>query len=120
MAALAPLGISFTIFNSIPFTIVSLIVSRDTLGMCMGMLNTFAVAGQQIASVIFMTGVGSIHAFENHKVAIIAGGSIFAVAGVVMAFYIPDPTAHDELATVDPDTNPTATPLCPPSVYDCE
>lgn len=120
MAVLAPLGISFTIFNSLPFAIVSLIVSKETLGLCMGMLNTFAVAGQQITNVMFMTGIGSIHAFERHRVAIVAGGSIFAVAGVIMAFYLPDPTRNDELATVDPDTNPAAAPLRSTPSYDCQ
>ena len=90
---LAPLGISCTIFNSVPFAVVGMIVDQDKMGTYMGILNSFAVIGQQLTNFILGSGIGSIF---TQKAPIIAGGSFFAVIAAIMCYWIIVPTNDKE------------------------
>lgn len=90
LGLLAPLGISATIFNSIPFAIVGLNVSQDQMGVYMGVLNMFGVVGQQISNFILVSGVGKICERINPelKSPIIGGGAFFAIVAAILCRFI--------------------------------
>jgi hypothetical protein len=92
----APLGISPTIFNSVPFAVVAMLVPKEQMGLYMGVLNVFAVLGQQVATFLLGSGVAAIFGSEKYesyqKVAIISSGSIFAVTAAIASYWIPDPS----------------------------
>jgi len=85
LGLLAPLGISCTIFNSVPFAVVGMIVEQSKMGTYMGILNSFAVVGQQISSFILVSGVGSV---VKNKAPIIGGGAVFAFISAIMCSWI--------------------------------
>lgn len=85
-----PLGISLSIFNSIPFAVVGLNVPKETMGIYMGVLNCFLVAGQQLTNFILTSGVGTISNkyFDGKKAPIIGCASFFAVAAAILCKFI--------------------------------
>ncbi|OHT02985.1 major facilitator superfamily transporter [Tritrichomonas foetus] len=99
LGILAPLGISSTIFNSVPFAIVGLSVQPEQMGCYMGVLNSFAVVGQQISSFLLVSGAGAI--FHN-KAPIIGLGSVFAVISAILCYWIVIP--KDDSSTLEPLT----------------
>lgn len=54
MALMAPLGMGSTVFNTIPFSIVTADSPPSELGKNIGALNMFLVAGQQVANLVIM------------------------------------------------------------------
>ena len=85
LCLLAPLGISCTIFNSVPYAIVGTYAGDDEMGTYMGILNIFVVAGQQIVNWILGSGLGSIVSDKGPQ---IASGAIFAIISAIMCFWI--------------------------------
>lgn len=85
-----PLGVSLSIFNSIPFAVVGLNVSKEKMGVYMGVLNCFLVVGQQLSNFILTSGVGTISNkyFDGKKAPIIGCASFFAVAAAILCKYI--------------------------------
>lgn len=94
MAIFAPLGISCTIFNSVPFSVVGLIVPQEQMGIYMGVLNSFAVVGQQCANFALGSGVGAI---SSRKAPIIGSGAFFAFIAAVMCIWIIVPEQDQEI-----------------------
>ena len=94
LCLLAPLGISCTIFNSVPYAIVGTYAADDEMGTYMGILNIFVVCGQQIVNWILGSGLGSI--VKNWKGPQIASGAIFAIVSAVMCKCIIVPAEDQE------------------------
>jgi solute carrier family 45 protein 1/2/4 len=94
LALLAPLGISCTIFNSVPYAIVGTYAADDEMGTYMGILNIFVVSGQQIVNWLLGSGLGSI--VTKWKGPQIASGSIFALLAAIMCSWIIVPTDDQE------------------------
>lgn len=112
LAIFLPLGISLSIFNSIPFAVVSLNVSIETMGIYMGVLNCFLVVGQQLTNFILTSGVGTISNkfFDCKKAPIIGCAGFFALIAAILCKFIivpkgPQPTKQ---SFTDP-LNPTNT-----------
>lgn len=85
LALLSTLGIPCTIFNSIPFAIVGLVVPPEQMGTQMAALNCFAVVGQQCSSFLLGSGIGAL---TSHKAPIIASGSVFAIIAAILCYRI--------------------------------
>lgn len=60
LALFAPVGMTITVFNSIPYSITSASSSKEDVGVNLGALNILLVIGQQIANLINML-IGYIH-----------------------------------------------------------
>ncbi|KAH0785302.1 major facilitator superfamily transporter [Histomonas meleagridis] len=94
LGLLAPLGISCTIFNSVPFAVVGMIIPLEQMGTYMGVLNCFAVLGQQCSSFLLGSGVGAL---SNKKGPIIGSGSAFAIVAAVLCYWIIVPQENNEI-----------------------
>ena len=94
MGIFAPLGISCSIFNSVPFSVVGLIVPQEQMGIYMGVLNSFAVVGQQCANFALGSGVGAI---SHRKAPIIGSGAVFAFIAALMCMWIIVPEQDQEV-----------------------
>ena len=86
---LAPLGISVLIFNSIPFAIIGMSVPFEQMGVYMGVLNTYAVVGQQLSNFLLFSGLSF---FIPSKSILIASGSIFALISAFLCKKIEIPS----------------------------
>lgn len=103
-----PLGVSLSIFNSIPFAVVGLNVSKEKMGVYMGVLNCFLVVGQQLSNFILTSGVGTISNkfFDGKKAPIIGCASFFAVAAAILCKYIIVPNDEPLIANHDDYNKP--------------
>jgi solute carrier family 45 protein 1/2/4 len=105
MALFAPLGISSTIFNSVPFAVVAMLVPKEQMGLYMGALNVFAVVGQQLATFLLGSGVAAF--FDENddwqKAAVISSGAVFAIAAAIASYWIPDPQRRAHAALLEGD-----------------
>jgi len=81
MMVLAPLGFAFAVFNSIPFAIVGLTVPQEQMGVYMGLINSFAVIGQQLSNILLENVVAS---FSSKKGPVIASGFVFSIIASIM------------------------------------
>ncbi|KAK8846160.1 hypothetical protein M9Y10_020165 [Tritrichomonas musculus] len=90
LAIFLPLGVSLSIFNSIPFAVVGLNVPVETMGVYMGVLNCFLVVGQQTTNFILTSGVGTISNkyFDGKRAPIIGCASLFALAAAILCKFI--------------------------------
>lgn len=93
MAILIPLSISLVASNSIPFTVVATCVPQEQMAIYMGVLNFFAVIGQQLAQLIINTGVAS---FTSNVGQVIGSGSVAALAAAILCFRIETPPSGIE------------------------
>ena len=95
-----PLGISLSIFNSVPFAVVGLNVTIDKMGIYMGVLNCFLVVGQQLSNFILSSGVGTLSTkyFDGKRCPIIGCGSFFALAAAILCKFIIIPDQNQEMA----------------------
>ncbi|OHT13448.1 major facilitator superfamily transporter [Tritrichomonas foetus] len=122
MGVLSPTGIAFTIFNSIPFAIVKLSIptnpplfndgnenGNDKTGVYMGVLNCFAVVGQQLSNFLLNSGFGLLF---NDKAPVLSIGGVFSFIAAIMCVFIilPDRKRSskliDPLEPLAPKTNP--------------
>lgn len=100
LGLMAPLGIAFTVFGTVPFHVASLDSTAKDLGVNIGILNIFATIGQQICTIInsligttwehwpwLQTKVGVNQAF-------IAFGTVGSIVATIMSFYLIVPS-HD-------------------------
>ena len=94
LCLLAPLGISCSIFNSVPYAIVGTCSNESEMGTYMGILNIFCVCAQQIVNWVIGSGLGSI--VTEWRGPQIASGSVFAVISAIMCYWIIVPT-EDQL-----------------------
>jgi solute carrier family 45 protein 1/2/4 len=105
MALFAPLGISMTIFNSVPFAVVGMLVPKEQMGLYMGVLNVFAVVGQQLSTFLLGSGVAAMFNENSdwQKAAVISSGSIFAIAAAIGSYWIPDPHRKTQMVFLERD-----------------
>lgn len=98
-----PIGIAFSVFNSVPYAIVGLIVMPEQMGVYMGVLNCFAVFGQQLSLSLQCAVVGSIF---KAKAKIIGSGGLFALIAAILCTTIIVPETDESnvqnLLTADP------------------
>ena len=88
MVLLIPLAINLSVSNSIPFTIVATCVPQEQMAVYMGVLNFFAVLGQQLAQLIIITGIG----YVSPKVGYVIGSScVFSLIGCIFSLRIETP-----------------------------
>ena len=104
LSLLAPLGISCTIFNAVPYAVVGSCAPLEEMGVYMGCINSFVVLGQQAANILNFV-VEEIHksfpAGWNLGInrTFIAFSSVWAVAASVMSLFITIP--HREYVPVE-------------------
>ncbi|EAY05185.1 Major Facilitator Superfamily protein [Trichomonas vaginalis G3] len=101
MALMAPLGMGSTVFNTIPFSIVTADSTPQSLGKNIGALNIFLVLGQQIANLVIIA-VGYIHKkwdWLNQRVgenqAYIGSGFVASAIACVLSFWIIVPKGEE-------------------------
>jgi solute carrier family 45 protein 1/2/4 len=93
LGIIAPLGFSVAIFNALPFAVVGLIVKNpEQMGVYMGVLNCFAVFGQELGLCFQCSVVANM--FPD-RAPIIASGAVFAVIATILCLGIIIP-ATDE------------------------
>ena len=97
MALFIPLGLSFTTFCSIPFTILSLSVAPEKLALYMGALNSFCVLGQEVAYGV-MNIVGRLTPLLGP---VIATGCIFSIISAILCSRIIIPGSNDNKTVTD-------------------
>ena len=96
LCLLAPLGISCSIFNTVPYAIVATNSSPSEMGTYMGILNIFVVCAQQLVNWVIGSGLGSI--VKKWRGPQIASGSVFAIIAAIMCYWIivPEETLDNE------------------------
>ena len=100
LCLLAPLGISCTIFNAVPYSVVGSCAPPEEMGVYMGCINSFVVIGQQVANILNFL-VQAIHSALPQSWGLgvnrtyIAFGSIAAIAASVMSAFIIIPRRDD-------------------------
>ncbi|OHT07930.1 major facilitator superfamily transporter [Tritrichomonas foetus] len=98
----ALLGISQSIFNIVPYTIVGICVAKSQMGMVMGSLNIFVVLGQLITGTLICPFVASDDKHVKGKLGpVIAVGSPFALAAAVICIFLTIPERKDERDTLN-------------------
>ena len=88
MVIFIPLAINLSVANSIPFTIVATCVPQEQMAVYMGVLNFFAVLGQQMAQLIVCTLIGH---FATKVGYVIGSGFVFSLIGSILCFKIESP-----------------------------
>ena len=104
MVMQALVGIPYTTFQTIPFSLVGMLVDDDKMGTCMCGLSIFVGIGQQIGALVICSGIG--HIFGKHYGQIISISSAFAALAGITAFFVP--TSHR------PANEPNPEPLIKP------
>ena len=88
MIIFIPLAINLSVSNSIPFTVVATCVPQEQMAVYMGVLNFFAVLGQQLSQIIVCTLIGQ---FAPKVGYVIGSGFIFSIIGCIFCFKIESP-----------------------------
>ena len=106
LGTLAPAGISFLVYNSVPFAIVGMVASEAEMCTYMSVMNNFIIFGQLLGN-IFIAVVNAItdaipncsdHIKKNQ--ALIGSGSVFAIMSAITSIWIITPNTN--YAAVDP------------------
>ena len=87
MALLSLMGIGYTAFQTIPFSLVGILIGEDKMGTCMGALAIFVGVGQQIGALVICSGIGKF--FEDSFKEVLSISSAFAVVAAICAAFIP-------------------------------
>ncbi|EAY15626.1 hypothetical protein TVAG_209050 [Trichomonas vaginalis G3] len=106
MALMAPIGIASTVFNTIPYSIISASSPPQSLGKNIGALNVFIVLGQQTANLVIIA-VGSIYKkwnWLNQRVgenqAYVSSGVVASAISCFLSFWIIDPSSEDATISI--------------------
>lgn len=89
------IGISQVAFNTIPYAIVALVIPTEELGINFGLLNAFAILGEQISN----WGVGALvneSSLQNNESKKIAISSIFGLLAAISSWFIIEPSIYGE------------------------
>lgn len=87
-ALFALLGLSQSIFNIVPYAIVTLVVPKERMGMVMGALNIFVVAGQFISQTLVCPFIRKASFSEGKLGPVIAVGAPFAIISAISSLFI--------------------------------
>ena len=96
-------GIAWASILSMPYAMLSGVLPRDKVGIYMGIFNFFIVLPEIIASFCYPWLMK--HVLNNNMLsAVLSGGALMIIAGLVCFFFIKDGHAPGELAVV-PDSS---------------
>jgi len=95
LAILSPLGVSSLFFNSIPFAVICLTVPLEQMGVYMGVMNSYAVAGQQLSDLLLLSLLPS---YVTKKGFIIGSGFVFAIISGLLCFKMVEPKESQRIS----------------------
>ena len=88
------IGICQVIVLAVPNALVSIVVSSEDLGINLGLLNSFAVIGQQVSNLAFAALIG-FSVSKKKPMYLIGFSSVFGLVAALISLFMVEPTPAD-------------------------